>query len=103
MKRWKEPFKYDPLVPLISSKNKAIQYFTKRDLLEEEVEPIQSLWILQPAIKIINKQQEDGSWRYSAWKAKLNEPKNYNLLEYLNDFTIDYAELLIYFFSHVRL
>ena len=81
MKRWKEPFKYDPLVPLISSKNKAIKYFTKRDLLEEEVEPIQSLWILQPAIKIINRQQEDGSWRYSAWKAKLNEPENYNLLE----------------------
>ena len=81
MKRWKEAFKYDPLVPLISSKNEVIQYFTKRDILEEEVEPIQSLWILQPAIKIINKQQEDGSWRYSAWKAKLNEPENYNLLE----------------------
>ena len=25
--------------------------------------------------------QEDGSWRYPAWKTKLNEPENYNLLE----------------------
>jgi len=78
---WKEQFKYDPLVPLISSKNEALLYFTKRDLLEEVVEPIDTLWTLSPAIKIINKQQEDGNWRYSAWKTKLNEPENYNLLE----------------------
>jgi squalene cyclase len=78
---WKEQFKYDPLVPLISSKNEALLYFTKRDLLEEVVEPIDTLWTLSPAIKINNKQQEDGNWRYSAWETKLNEPENYNLLE----------------------
>ena len=81
MEDWKEQFKYDPLVPLISSKNEALLYFTKRDLLEEVVEQIDTLWTLSPAIKIINKQQEDGNWRYSAWKTKLNEPENYNLLE----------------------
>ena len=81
MVRWKKQFKYDPLVPLISSNNEAIIYFTKRDLLNEKVEPLETLWILPPAIKIINQQQEDGYWRYPAWKAKLNEPENYNLLE----------------------
>ena len=72
---------FDPFSPLISSRNVAILYFTKRDLLEEEVKPIETLWILPSAIKIINKQQEEGYWRYSAWKTKLNEPENYNLLE----------------------
>jgi len=81
LERFKEQFKYDPLDSLISTKNEAVAYFTKRDLLEEVVEPIKMLWILLPAIKIINKQQGDGYWRYSAWKAKLNEPENYNLLE----------------------
>ena len=81
MEKIKGKFKYDSLTPLISSKNKAILYFTKRDLLEEKVEPLETLWNLPTAIKIINKQQEDGYWRYSAWKTKLNEPENYNLLE----------------------
>ena len=81
MEHWKEQFKYDPVVSLISSKNEAIAYFNKRDLLEKEVKPIKTLWKLPQPIKIINKQQEDGNWRYSAWKAKLNEPENYNLLE----------------------
>ncbi|MBY9004359.1 MAG: terpene cyclase/mutase family protein [Candidatus Lokiarchaeota archaeon] len=81
MEIWKEQFKHDPLTPLISSKNEAITYFTKRDLLEETVEAIEMLWDLPSAIKIIKKQQEDGSWRYPAWKTKLNEPENYNLLE----------------------
>jgi len=81
MEGWKEQFNYDPLVPLISSKDKAIVYFTKRDLLEKEIEPPETLWNLPPAIKIIKQQQEDGSWMYPAWKSKLNEPENYNLLE----------------------
>ena len=81
MEGWKEQFNYDPLVPLISSKNKAIVYFAKRDLLEKEVEPPEILWNLPPAIKIIKQQQEDGYWRYPAWKSKLDEPENYNLLE----------------------
>jgi len=78
---WKEHFNYDPLVPLKSSKNESILFFTKRDLLEEEPKPLDTLWKLPSAIKIINRQHEDGYWRYPAWKKKLNEPENYNLLE----------------------
>jgi len=81
MEKWKDKFKHDPLAPLISSKNEAILYFTKRDLLEETVNSIEVLWNLPSVIKTINKQQEDGYWRYPAWKTKLNEPENYNLLE----------------------
>ena len=81
MEKIKEKLKHDPLTPLISSKNEPILYFTKRDLLEEEVKPIETLWILPSAIKIIKKQQEEGYWRYPAWKTKLDEPENYNLLE----------------------
>ena len=68
-------------MPLISSKNEAIIYFARRDLLEEKAEPLEKLWNLPSAINIIKKQQEDGYWRYPAWKTKINEPENYNLLE----------------------
>ena len=81
MERWEEQFKYDPLTPLNTCKIEALLFFAKRDLLEEKVEQIETLWNLPSAIKIMNKQQEDGYWRYPAWKAKLNEPENYNLLE----------------------
>jgi len=81
LKGWIRHFNYDPLVPLKSSKSESILYFTKRDLLKEEPKPLNTLWNLPSAIKILDKQQEEGYWRYPAWKKKLNEPENYNLLE----------------------
>jgi hypothetical protein len=81
LKGWIGHFNYDPLVPLKSSKSESILYFTKRDLLKEESKPLNTLWNLPSAIKILDKQQEEGYWRYPAWKKKLNEPENYNLLE----------------------
>jgi hypothetical protein len=37
-------------------------YFTRRDLLGEEVGPVERLWLLPGAVKILKKQQPDGSW-----------------------------------------
>jgi hypothetical protein len=40
---WIEIFKFDPIKPLLNSKHKAIQYLTKRDLLDKHEEPVTSL------------------------------------------------------------
>jgi hypothetical protein len=56
-------FRYDPIKPLLESKNESIIYFTKRDLLEEKVESINYIWNLLEVQKILKKQQSDGSWK----------------------------------------
>ncbi|MFX1274677.1 MAG: hypothetical protein ACFFBP_17900 [Promethearchaeota archaeon] len=82
MKSWKEQLKHDPIPPLLSCKNKAIIYFVKRDLLEQKVNPIESLWELPSAIDILKKQQEEGFWKYPGKvKENLRWQEDYNQIE----------------------
>jgi hypothetical protein len=62
MHTWISQIKYDPIAPLLSSGNDALIYFTRRDLLGEDVGPIEVLWQLPEARKIFKKQLQDGSW-----------------------------------------
>jgi hypothetical protein len=62
MADWLSKFKYNPIKPLRDSNNKAIIYFTKRDLLEKELGNIEYIWDLPEVIKILKKQLDDGSW-----------------------------------------
>jgi hypothetical protein len=82
MGNWRRKLPVDPVPTLVSAKNKAIAYFTRRDLLDEKVEPIETLWELPEAQKFLNKQQEDGSWRYpGGGKEHLRSHEDYNQLE----------------------
>jgi hypothetical protein len=82
MEKWRKELRFDPIPSLISSKNKAIEYFTRRDLLDEKVEPIETLWELAEAKKVLNRQQEDGSWKYpGGGKPHLRSQEDYNQLE----------------------
>lgn len=78
---WKEYLRYNPISPLILSDNKAINYYLKHDILDEKVDNIESLWELPSVISILNKQQEDGSWKYSGGKEEIRSKVNYNQLE----------------------
>jgi hypothetical protein len=82
MENWREELRVDPMPVLISSSNKAIEYFARRDLLGKKVEPIETLWEL-PEVKIIlHKQQVDGSWKYpGGGKEHLRSQEDYNQLE----------------------
>jgi hypothetical protein len=62
---------------LLNTSNKGIIIFTKKDLLEEEVN-IEQLWTLSRVKKILKKQQLNGSWTYPNKKAILRSPTNYN-------------------------
>ena len=79
MKTWTRQLKSDPTRPLLSSGDEALRYFARRDLLEEEVEPIRHVWQLSEAQRILRKQQPDGSWIHPG--EKKDRDVNYRLVE----------------------
>jgi hypothetical protein len=79
MVRWASNLKFDPLPPLLNSDNRAISYFARRDLLNEDVSQIENLWGLFEAKKTSKKQQPDGSWKYP--KRHADSPTNYDLFQ----------------------
>lgn len=81
MEGWRQKVRFDPLPRLLSSENKALVYFAERDLLEEQVDPIETLWQLPSVEETIRKQQEDGSWKYHGGKSYIRSQQNYNQLE----------------------
>jgi len=64
MRAWQQQLQFDPLPALQSSLNKAIAYFTRRDLLDTKVEPIEILWRSPAAERILERQLCNGAWRY---------------------------------------
>jgi len=81
LEHWQEQLNFDPIPPLLSSENKAVKYFVKRDLLEENVEPIGYLWRLPKVQRILQKQQSDGSWRHSGPQKDIYPKHHYSLIE----------------------
>ena len=79
MESWQSELKYNPIPALLSSDNRALQYFVRRDLLGEDAGPISSLWQLPEAQKILKKQQPDGSWITPG--KKKHQDINYSLIE----------------------
>jgi len=80
MESWRGQLRFDPIPALLASGDEALQYFVRRDLLEEEVGPICRLWQLPAAQKILKEQVPDGSWDRSVSKKK-HKDINYNLIE----------------------
>jgi hypothetical protein len=81
MQNWRRVLRYDPLPQLLSSENLAINYFVRRDLMGEEVGPASMLWELPAVVKILHRQQEDGSWKYPGGKQHLRSKQQYDQLE----------------------
>ena len=81
MEKWQTLLRYDTLPNLLSSKNQAIIFFTKRDLQNEKLCEPKSLWDLPIALKIVNSQQPDGSWKYPGAKLDIRSQQNYNQIE----------------------
>jgi len=77
--KWSAPLKFNPAPMLLSCGNKAIEYFTRRDLLSENVEPITCIWQLPEVQKIFRKQQPDGSWKHTG-KETVTYPKHHYAL-----------------------
>jgi len=76
-----ESLPFDPLPTLLASEVEAVRFFARRDLLFENPGPVDALWALPAAQRILGKQQEDGSWRYPGRNRLLRTETNYDLLE----------------------
>ncbi len=76
----RERLRFDPIPPLLASGDEALRYFARRDLLGEDPGPVDRLWDLPEARRILRKQQADGSFGRSAAKAK-HPAINYPLIE----------------------
>ncbi|MBN1570302.1 MAG: terpene cyclase/mutase family protein [Acidobacteria bacterium] len=88
MADWFRRLKYNSLSTLLSSPNRAIAYFARRDLLNEKVGPINAVWELTEPQKILRKQQPDGSWIKSAKDPDIYPPNHYSLVETFKNFRI---------------
>ncbi|MCX5973461.1 MAG: hypothetical protein NTU59_02050 [Coprothermobacterota bacterium] len=87
MKNWIRPLRTDPLEPLLGSPDPAIRYFAERDLLDEPVPPIDTIWDLPEAQRILRKQQADGSWKSGSHKGTASGVK-YTLIETWRQFRV---------------
>jgi len=81
MQDWTEGLSYDPVKSLIDCAYPAIRYYTRRDLLGERVEPIQTLWGLPEPKKLLRHQREDGSWTVPPNYSEKYPDVNYHLIE----------------------
>lgn len=79
---WLKRLKFEPIDPLLSSENEAIRYFCRRDLLNQDAGPVESLWQMPEAVKLFKKQLGNGSWTYpGGGKPHLRSQEDYSQLE----------------------
>ncbi len=79
---WFEILPVDSLPALLEEQpDAALSYFVRRDLLEEDVPPVDTLWSLPEAARLAARQQPLGSWRYPGGSSGLPSGSNYDLLE----------------------
>jgi hypothetical protein len=66
----------------MASRNLAIRYFARRDLMEEAVEKIENLWQLPQIKKLLSRQLPNGAWKYpGGGKTHLRAMEDYNQIE----------------------
>ncbi|MDH5795034.1 MAG: hypothetical protein OEZ24_02890, partial [Candidatus Bathyarchaeota archaeon] len=78
---WQEQLRFDPLPQLLSSENKTLLYFVRRDLLQEKVGPMATLWRLPRVVEVTSRQRENGSWKYPGGKEHVRSELSYDQLE----------------------
>ena len=81
MSEWTRMLLVDPLPALLSANQEPLRSLVRRDLMDEEVGPVEDLRILPAATRILGKQQPDGSWRYPGKNRDLYPEVRYDLLQ----------------------
>ena len=62
MQRWRTWLSYDPIPSLLGAQDEALSYFVRRDLLDDDVGPVERLWQLREAQKLLRVQLSSGAW-----------------------------------------
>jgi hypothetical protein len=81
MQKWREKLRHDPVEPLASCAYPTIRYYSRRDLLDEKLESIKTLWALPDPEKLLKHQRADGSWTVPPNYQEKSPDVNYPLVE----------------------
>lgn len=79
--KWLQELRVDPVPRLLSAGDPALTYFVRRDLLGQGTGSVEALWETPGALKIVEKQRENGAWRYPGKNRDVYTYNNYDLLE----------------------
>jgi hypothetical protein len=74
------PPNLDPIPALLDWPDKALTYYLHRDLEGKPVGPIETLWELPAAARLVRKQPGDGSWKYPGKTCDPDSGTNYSLV-----------------------
>jgi hypothetical protein len=67
---------------LLAAQNDALRYTARRDLLDEDAGPVQALWQLPDAQRILKKQLDNGAWAYpGGGKERYRATEDYDQIE----------------------
>ena len=78
---WVKVLPINPLPALLNWTDESLIYFVNRDLLQKTVEPVETLWDMPGAVRLVKKQLGDGSWKYPGRTDGSVPGQNYFLLE----------------------
>jgi hypothetical protein len=92
---WRDHLRYDPLPQFEGVENDALQYQVSRDLRGIDPGSFATLWNLQAVQRILEKQQEEGSWKYPKRKTDPIEISGYKQLETFRQLSILVEEYLL--------
>jgi len=77
MFNWQTQLKFDSIKPLLAANDAALRYFVRRDLLDENVEPVQSIWQSPEVARLLFRQLSNGFFKYSGNKPEVYYPPNH--------------------------
>jgi hypothetical protein len=78
---WRKRIPYNPLPLLLESGGPPVAYFTRRDLAGEDPGPVEQLWDLPAARKIVRKQLKNGGWKYPSPGTRARSAEDYDQIE----------------------
>jgi hypothetical protein len=81
MDAWRKQLHYDPVSILTGSGSEPVAYFARRELLAEDPGPVEQLWDLPDAKKILRHQMRNGGWKYPAPGATDRSTEDYDQIE----------------------
>jgi hypothetical protein len=81
MTDWRNQLNFDPLPSLLSSRNESLNYFVRRDLLDEHLASVEVIWQTPEVRRILRRQLDEGGWKYPAGKKHIRSEDNYNQIE----------------------
>lgn len=81
MSFWRKQLPYNPIPLLLECGSEPVAFFARRDLLGEDPGPVERLWELRDAQKILRGQLKNGAWKYPSPATTARSAEDYDQIE----------------------